>query len=53
MISSFRKLASVTLRLQTKPVYFFADSWKDRDEAAEKVFISQAESNHSITKNKP
>ena len=45
MISSFRKLTSVALALQTKPVYFSSDNWKDRDDAAEKVYISTAESN--------
>lgn len=45
MISSFRKLTAVALCLQTKPVYFSSDNWKDRDDAAEKVYISTAESN--------
>lgn len=44
MISSFRKLTSVALSMQTRPFYRFADNWKDRDEASEKVFISQSES---------
>lgn len=48
MISSFRKLTSVALALQTKPVYFSSDNWKDRDDAAEKVYISSAESNISL-----
>lgn len=44
MISSFRKLTSVALTMQTRPLYRFADNWKERDEASEKVFISQSES---------
>jgi hypothetical protein len=44
MISSFRKLTSLAVTLQTRPVYFASDNWKDRDDAAEKVYISQAES---------
>ena len=44
MISSFRKLTSVALSLQTKPVFLASDNWKDRDDAAEKVYISSAES---------
>ncbi len=47
MISSLRKLTTVALNLQLRPVYRFADNWKDRDEASEKVYISQAESNSS------
>jgi hypothetical protein len=43
---SFKKLASTLIRVNTRtPVYFFAgDNWKDRDEAAEKVYITEAES---------
>lgn len=47
MISSLRKLTSVALNLQLRPVYRFADNWKERDEASEKVYITQAESNSS------
>ena len=41
---AFRKVASLLLRpnhLNTARYYFSGDKWKDRDEAAEKVFISQ------------
>lgn len=42
---SLKKISSLALSLQTRPVYLFSkDGWKDRDEASEKVYISQAES---------
>ena len=43
---SFRNIASLTriIRLQPKQMASFADSWKERDEAAEKVYITRAES---------
>lgn len=53
MISSLRKLTSVALSLQMRPAMRFADNWKDRDEASEKVYISQAESKHNITQRTP
>ena len=52
MISSFRKAASFAYKLQVQPSYRFADNWKDRDEASEKVYISQAESRSFLIKNK-
>lgn len=40
------KKFSSLLRLQSHtPAYLFADKWKDRDEASEKVYITEAESN--------
>jgi hypothetical protein len=48
MISSLRKLTSAALTMQTRPVYRFADNWKDRDEASEKVYITEAESKLEI-----
>lgn len=34
------------LRLTTRsPAFFFADNWKERDEASERVYITEAESN--------
>lgn len=53
MISSFRKLTSLALSMQTRPFYCFADNWKDRDEASEKVFISQSESSSLLMQRKP
>lgn len=43
---SFRNIAFLTriIRLQPKQMASFADSWKERDEAAEKVYITRAES---------
>ena len=42
---SLRKLTLLTRSLQ-KPIIapFSSDKWKDRDQAAEKVFVSQQES---------
>ena len=34
-------LATSTLKLQSKQVMCFSDSWRDRDEAAEKVYITR------------
>jgi len=41
---SIRNIASLAkiIRLQPKQMASFADNWKDRDEAAEKVYISRA-----------
>ena len=39
-ITSFGKI----IKLQQKQVALFADNWKERDEAAEKVYITRAES---------
>lgn len=45
LMFSLKKISSLALSLQTRPVYLFSkDGWKDRDEASEKVYISQAES---------
>jgi hypothetical protein len=43
---SIRKLSTVLFSGQTKRIAmsFSGNNWKDRDEAAEKVFISQSES---------
>ena len=49
---SLRKIASFgkIIKLQQKQVALFSDSWKERDEAAEKVYITRAESKlYSIT----
>jgi hypothetical protein len=43
MMNTFRRLSSLALNIQKRPVVFFSN-WKERDEAAEKVFITQAES---------
>jgi hypothetical protein len=45
-MQSLKKITSLFTRLNVRaPVYgFAADNWKDRDEAAEKVYITQAES---------
>lgn len=44
---SLRKIANFgrIIKLQQKQVALFADNWKERDEAAEKVYITRAESN--------
>jgi hypothetical protein len=41
---SFRNIASLakTIRLQPKLMANFADNWKERDEAAEKVYITRS-----------
>lgn len=40
-----RRLTSTLTKSLQKPIVMpFADTWKERDEAAEKVYISQAES---------
>lgn len=52
MISSVRKFASLAFSLQTRPVCRFADNWKDRDEASEKVYITEAESKYVDTQRK-
>lgn len=49
MISSLRKLAFTACTLQARPLYRFGDNWKDRDEAAEKVYINQHDSTHAST----
>ena len=42
-------MAAVRMQLAYKPLARFSgDNWKDRDEAAEKVYISQAESTLSL-----
>lgn len=47
---SIRNIASLTklVRLQANPMASFSNNWKERDEAAEKVYISRAESNSFI-----
>ena len=51
MIKTTARFALRTLNV--RPVSCFAgDSWKDRDEAAEKVYISQKESKCNLTKDK-
>jgi hypothetical protein len=50
---SLRKIASLAVKLPFRNVAPFAGgNWKDRDEAAEKVYISQAESNNHTIQNK-
>jgi hypothetical protein len=47
LLKSTTKLAIA--RLTTKPAALFAgDSWKERDEAAEKVYINRRESNSPL-----
>ena len=43
---SLRKIASFgrIIKLQKNQVALFSDNWKERDEAAEKVYITRAES---------
>lgn len=43
---SLRKIATFgrIIKAQQKQVALFSDSWKERDEAAEKVYITRAES---------
>ena len=45
---AFRRAASMILRSNAKPInYTFSkDVWKDREDAAEKVFITQQESRY-------
>ena len=47
---TFRRAASLFLRTNTRTVTFnfSGDKWKERDEAAEKVFITQNESKFCI-----
>lgn len=44
MFSLRRLTTSLTRGLQRPVMMPFSDTWKERDEAAEKVYISQAES---------
>lgn len=44
MFSLRRVATSLTRNLQRPIMMPFSDTWKERDEAAEKVYISQAES---------
>ena len=47
MMQALRKISMVAICMQLayRPLARFSgDNWKDRDEAAEKVYISQAES---------
>jgi hypothetical protein len=49
---SLKKISSIILRTPTRSIamaFNSGDKWKDRDEAAEKVYISQAESINSNT----
>lgn len=51
---SLRKIAAMTVKLPFRNVAPFAgNNWKDRDDAAEKVYISQSESNNHSMQNKP
>ena len=38
-------------KLTMTPVSHFSGKWKDREEAAENLFINQNESNHFVTQN--
>lgn len=47
---SLRKITSLARTIQRPiAVTFASDKWKDRDAAAEKVFVSQQESIKSLT----
>ena len=52
---AFKRAASLFLRSNAKPLAFnfSRDQWKERDEAAEKVFITQNESTLSAIQSKP
>ena len=52
---AFKRAASLLLRSNAKPLSynFSKDAWKDRDEAAEKVFITQNESTLFAIQSKP
>jgi len=53
-MQSLRKLSIMTINLQKRPIALFSkDNWKDRDEASEKVYISQTESTCFTTQRKP
>jgi hypothetical protein len=44
---SLRKISAIVFKPTTSRVAMnFSNNWKDRDEAAEKVYISQAESKY-------
>jgi len=47
---AFRRAASMILRSNVKPInYAFSkDTWKERDDAAEKVFITQQERRYGM-----
>jgi hypothetical protein len=47
---ALRGLANIAknIKIQPKQVAYFSDSWKDRDEAAEKVYISRSESTYAL-----
>jgi len=45
-MQSLRKTALLAARLTQRPVCLKSDNWKDRDEASEKVYISQTESKY-------
>ncbi len=53
---AFRNIACLAknIKLQPKLIAPFSDAWKDRDDAAEKVYITRAESKRfNYQKNKP
>jgi len=53
-MQSLRKLSIMAINLQKRPIALFSkDNWKDRDEASEKVYISQTESTCFTTQRKP
>lgn len=54
-MQSLRKAASIITQLNVhqSACGFTSDKWKDRDEASERVYISQAESNYYITQRRP
>lgn len=40
-----KKIAPMLCLSTRTPLFYFANNWKDRDEASEKVYITEAESN--------
>ena len=55
-MQAFKRVTSLAMRMPItyRPVALFSgDKWKDRDEAAEKVYISQTESKRGYTQSRP
>lgn len=55
LMQSLNRISRLAFRtnVQRAVFRFSSDSWRDRDEAAEKVFISRKESKLLITQGKP
>ena len=51
---SFRRITNLVFNQPTRRIAmsFSGNNWKDRDEAAEKVYVSQAESNTYLIQSK-